>query len=275
MTHRERREYLLTELLKEKPEIIRERYPNDLSGNRMLLRALMNIRRPAELSKDFIRVQNAYLKEEIRRKGITRFETLTPIRGSLYLWRGDITTLKCDAIVNAANLLLLGCFKPNHECIDNAVHTYAGLELRNYCAELMKRRGGVVNTGEAVLTPSFNLPCKYIIHTVGPWVQKGIMTDKLRKELANCYRACLKIADIKHFKSIAFCCISTGMYYFPNEEAAEIAVKTVEEYLKETGSKVEVVFNVFKKADYEIYKKILTGESGERKAENPSVENKF
>lgn len=260
MTHRERREYLITELLREKPEIVREKYPNDLSGNKLLLRALMNIRRPAALSKDFIRVQNAYLKEEIRRKGITKLETLTPLKGKLYLWRGDITTLKCDAVVDAASLLLLGCFRPNHDCVDNAIHTYAGLELRNYCAELMKNRGGILSTGQAILTPSFNLPCKYIIHTVGPWVRDEAVTEKQKKELASCYRSCLKIADIKHFKNVAFCCISTGMYHFPREEAAAIAVKTVEEYLEETGSGVEVVFNVFQKQDYDIYKRILTGE---------------
>ena len=201
-------------------------------------------------------IQDAYLQEEIRRKGIVDIAQLEPIGEGIYLWQGDITTLRCDAIVNAANSQMLGCFVPCHGCIDNTIHTYAGVQLRAACEEIMGRQGHEEETGKAKITPAFNLPCQYVLHTVGPIVQYQL-TDKDRGMLASCYRSCLELAEKNGVKSLAFCCISTGEFHFPNDKAAEIAVQTVQEYKKRTHSKIEVIFNVFKNADYKIYRDLL------------------
>ena len=174
----------------------------------------------------------------------------------IYLWRGDITRLACGAIVNAANSGMTGCYQPCHNCIDNCIHTYAGIQLRNYCSDLMEKQGHEEPTGTAKITPAFNLPCEYVIHTVGPIVQ-GQLTQRQCLQLASCYRSCLELADRKQIRSIAFCCISTGVFLFPNEEAAQIAVKTVKDYKAETGSKIEVIFNVYKELDEQIYRNLL------------------
>lgn len=207
-------------------------------------------------SDGFLEIQDAYLQEEARRKGIVKITDLQPIQPQLYLWRGDITTLQCDAIVNAANSQMLGCFCPNHGCIDNAIHTFAGVQLRLRCAELMARQGHEEETGKAKITPAFNLPCRYILHTVGPIV-RGRLTEQDCRMLASCYRSCLKLAGQNSLKSVAFCCISTGEFHFPNDKAAEIAIRTVKEYKAQAHSEIEVIFNVFKESDDDIYRRLL------------------
>ena len=207
-------------------------------------------------SDGFLEIQDAYLQEEARRKGIVKITDLQPIQPQLYLWRGDITTLQCDAIVNAANSQMLGCFCPNHGCIDNAIHTFAGVQLRLRCAELMARQGHEEETGKAKITPAFNLPCRYILHTVGPIV-RGRLTEQGCRMLASCYRSCLKLAGQNGLKSVAFCCISTGEFHFPNDKAAEIAIRTVKEYKAQAHSEIEVIFNVFKESDDDIYRRLL------------------
>lgn len=257
MNQGERRAYLIQELLKENKTYRKMEIPKASNEQKQLLRGLMNIRPPRRTEEEFLKIQDEYLQEEISRKGITEMDSLIPIQDGIYLWQGDITTLRCDAIVNAANSQMLGCFCPNHGCIDNAIHTFSGIQLRNACAELMTAQGHEEKTGEAKITPAFNLPCKYILHTVGPIV-RGALTENDKKLLASCYRSCLELADKNHIKSIAFCCISTGEFHFPNDKAAEIAIRTVKEYKKQTRSGIEVIFNVFKDWDKEIYRKLLT-----------------
>ncbi|MDE5765903.1 MAG: protein-ADP-ribose hydrolase [Clostridia bacterium] len=219
-------------------------------------RALVNVRAPKSASQEFLRIQDEYLQEELRRKGITDIADLSPVAPDIYLWKGDITTLKCDGIVNAANSQMLGCFCPNHGCIDNAIHTFAGVQLRQECAEIMRAQGREEGTGQAKITRAYNLPCKYVLHTVGPIVY-GELTEKHEKLLADCYCSCLALADKNGLQSIAFCCISTGEFHFPNDRAARIAVNTVDEYKRQTGSAIKVIFNVFKECDYEIYARLL------------------
>lgn len=256
MNQEQRRRYLIEELLRERPSCRRQEIPSDADRQKVLLRGLMNVRQPAAINRTFLEVQDAYLQKETEAKGITDVEKLIPIQPGLYLWQGDITTLKCDAIVNAANSGMTGCYVPNHRCIDNAIHTFAGVELRLVCEELMEQQGYPESTGQAKITPAFNLPCRYVLHTVGPIV-RGELTRQHCELLKSCYRSCLKLADENNVGSIAFCCISTGVFMFPNDRAAEIAVRTVQEYKAETGSKIEVVFNVFKEQDERIYRKLL------------------
>lgn len=254
MEQSERREYLIKYLLSEingTAEI-----PKDTDGQKRLLRALFNVRMPKEASGEFLQIQDGYLQEELRKKGITDFSEFAPAAPDLYLWKGDITTLKCDGIVNAANPQMLGCFCPNHGCIDNAIHTYSGIRLRLECASIMDNQGFEEPTGKAKITKAYNLPCKYVLHTVGPVVY-GSLTELNKKQLADCYRSCLALADKYGLQSIAFCCISTGEYRFPNAAAAEIALGTVIDYKRSTQSKIKVIFNVFKEADYDLYAKLL------------------
>lgn len=257
----EKRLYLIRALLRERREDLS--VPQEEQAQKRLLRALFNVRPPIPADEEFLRVQDAYLKEETRRKGVTDLADLAPIRPDIYLWQGDIATLKCDAIVNAANGALLGCFCPNHGCIDNAIHTFAGVQLRLACAELMAKQGHDEPTGQAKLTPAFDLPCRYVIHTVGPIVGRRL-TERDCELLRSCYRSCLAAADEKRLESIAFCCISTGEFHFPNERAAEIAIRTVGEYKAETESKIKVIFDVWKNEDHEIYDRLL---GADRKAE--------
>ena len=256
MTPAERRIYLITALLKEQPQFSKIEIPCDEQKQKTLLRSLLNIRMPRPVTEEFLTVQNAYLQEETRRKGITVLSDLVPVQEEIYLWCGDITTLKCDAIVNAANSQMLGCFCPNHGCIDNAIHTFAGVQLRLTCADLMKQQCHEEETGNAKITPAYNLPCRYVLHTVGPIVH-GNLTKKDKELLASCYQSCLELAERNGLKSIAFCCISTGEFHFPNDKAAQIAVETVKRYKEQTHSKIEVIFNVFKELDYNIYKELL------------------
>ena len=256
MTQAERRIYLITALLKEQPQFSKIEIPCDEQKQKTLLRSLLNIRMPRPVTEEFLTVQNAYLQEETRRKGITVLSDLVPVQEEIYLWCGDITTLKCDAIVNAANSQMLGCFCPNHGCIDNAIHTFAGVQLRLTCADLMKQQCHEEETGNAKITPAYNLPCRSVLHTVGPIVH-GNLTKKDKELLASCYQSCLELAERNGLKSIAFCCISTGEFHFPNDKAAQIAVETVKRYKEQTHSKIEVIFNVFKELDYNIYKELL------------------
>jgi O-acetyl-ADP-ribose deacetylase (regulator of RNase III) len=181
----------------------------------------MNVRPPRRISGEFLRVQDEYLSEETAEKGITALADLTPVLPDLYLWQGDITSLRCGAIVNAANSGMTGCYQPCHNCIDNCIHTYAGIQLRLACDELMRAQGHAEPTGQAKITPAFNLPCDWVIHTVGPIVE-GPLAERHEALLASCYRACLELADEKQIDSIAFCCISTGVFMFPNERAARL-----------------------------------------------------
>ncbi|MCD8380685.1 MAG: protein-ADP-ribose hydrolase [Lachnospiraceae bacterium] len=259
MTQDERRIYLIRVLLSEEAQYRDIEIPTDIQQQKRLLRALFNVRMPRPVSQEFLTVQDVYLQEATRQKGITNIADLTPVQDGIYLWQGDITTLRCGAIVNAANSQMLGCFYPNHGCIDNAIHTYAGIQLRAACAELMERQGHEEETGRAKLTPAFNLPCDYVIHTVGPIVH-GWLTRKDRELLVSCYRSCLELAEQNNIRSIAFCCISTGEFHFPNDKAAQIAVNTVKEYKEQTHSKIEVIFNVFKDIDLQIYRELLTAD---------------
>lgn len=256
MTQREKRKYLLAALLKEQPQYSKIEIPCDEQEQKTLLRSLFNIRIPKPVTEEFLTVQDAYLQEETRQKGITALSDLEPIQKGIYLWRGDITTLQCDGIVNAANSGMLGCFCPNHGCIDNAIHTFAGVGLRLACAELMKQQGHEEETGKAKITPAYNLPSRFVLHTVGPIIQ-GRLTRKDKELLASCYRSCLELAEQNGLRSIAFCCISTGEFRFPNDKAAQIALETVKEYKEQTHSEIEVIFNVYKELDYNIYRKLL------------------
>ena len=256
MNQAEKRRYLIDALLSEQPKYRGMEIPSGETEQKQLLRGLMNVRLPGAISEDILRVQDEYLREAALEKGITDVDELTPVEPGICLWQGDITTLRCDAIVNAANAGMTGCYQPCHSCIDNCIHTYAGVQLRNLCADLMMKQGYEEPTGRAKITPAFNLPCEYVIHTVGPIVG-GSLRETHKEQLASCYRSCLAIADENGVGSIAFCCISTGVFGFPRREAAGIAVRTVKEYREKTGSRIEVIFNVFKDEDYEIYREYL------------------
>ena len=256
MNQNERRIFLIQELLKENKRYEDMEIPQDFEEQRALLRALMNVRIAKNIDDEFIKVQDEYLKEEIKKKGIVDIDDLKPIKDGIYLWQGDITTLRCDVIVNAANSGMTGCYVPNHRCIDNCIHSFAGVQLRLECDEIMTKQGYSEPTGQAKITKSYNLPCKYIIHTVGPIIN-GKLTSEDCDLLESCYKSCLELAVKNNLDSIAFCCISTGEFHFPNDKAAQIAVKTVEEFMKKETSLKKVIFNVFKDMDKEIYRKLL------------------
>lgn len=256
MNQSERRQFLIRELLNEDEEYKKIQIPSHALEQKQLLRGLMNVRSPRRISPEFLKIQDAYLQEETAEKGIVDVADLPEIRKGISVWQGDITSLKCDAIVNAANSGMTGCYVPNHRCIDNCIHSFAGIELRLECAELMKQQGHEEPTGRAKITKGYNLPCNYVIHTVGP-----IIYDCVRKEdeelLADCYRSCLSLAVEHGLTNIAFCCISTGEFHFPNRRAAEIAVQTAEAFLQKESSIKKVIFNVFKDMDKEIYEELL------------------
>ena len=258
MTIEDKQTWLIRELQKEMPRYAAYPIPKDRAGQWTLLRGLFNVRPPKPAAEEFLRIEKELLQELTEEKGITNIAALRPVdaEGGLYLWRGDITTLRVDAIVNAANRQMLGCFRPNHGCIDNIIHTMAGVELRLKCQEIMERQGCDEPTGQAKITPAYNLPSKHILHTVGPIVE-GPLTEEHCAQLASCYRSCLELAQQNGCGSIAFCCISTGVFGFPQREAAEIAVKTVRGYLREKRSTIKVIFNVFKEEDLLIYQDIL------------------
>ena len=256
MTQAERLVFLINYLLDENSELQSIDIPAHEAERKRLLRSLMNIREPKTVSEEFLEVQDAYLQEECIRKGIVRLSDLSIIQTGIYLWQGDITRLSTDAIVNAANSALLGCFVPCHGCIDNAIHSAAGVELRLECSRIMKKQKTEEPVGKAKITKAYNLPCRYVLHTVGPMIF-GEVTEKDCEQLSDCYRSCLELAAAYQLKSVAFCCISTGEFHFPNEKAAEIAVQTVRDYQKKNQNSLEVVFNVFKDKDYQIYRRLL------------------
>lgn len=248
-------------------ELDTERY--SLEEKKNIIRSLMNIRMPGELPDELVDLQDEYLQEERKAKGIVRladiptikeqFNSNAPHAGKVSLWQGDITRLEVGAIVNAANSQMLGCFVPCHRCIDNAIHSAAGMQLREECSHIMGRRRLKYGrnyeepTGTATLTLGYNLPCNYVIHTVGPIVY-GRLSDKLCQDLRNCYENVLLCCLEHHIKSVAFCCISTGEFHFPNDKAAEIAWKTVSAFLEQHGESMErIVFNVFKDEDLKLY----------------------
>lgn len=255
MTQAERRRFLIDYLLAERGE--EKDIPRDEYDQKKLLRSLINVRLPAPVSEEFLQIQDEYLREETRKKGVTDIKDLRSPQKGIYLWQGDITTLGCDAIVNAANSRLLGCFYPCHGCIDNVIHTYAGVQLRNACDEIMRAQGHEEPAGQAKITPAYNLPCRYVIHTVGPIV-RGLLTEDDRELLRSCYLSCLHTAAQHDLKSIAFCCISTGEFHFPNDAAARIAVSAVKEFQKEHD--IKVIFNVFKDYDHQLYRELLLAE---------------
>ena len=264
MNRNEMRRWLIHALLEEMPQYQYPVFPCSAERQWRLLRSLMNVRPPMPASEEFLRIQDTFLKDMTAEKGITDADSLPPYAGNsrLVLWQGDITVLKCDAIVNAANSQLLGCFSPCHGCIDNIIHTMSGVQLRLACHELMQAQGHEEPTGRAKITPGFNLPAGYVLHTVGPVINDTV-TEEAEALLASCYRSCLDLAAQHGLRSVAFCCISTGVFRFPADRAAEIAVQTVEEFLQKETSIRRVIFNVFKDSDLAIYRGLLAqGEAG-------------
>mgnify|MGYP004639075179 FL=1 len=245
---------LIAYLLSERPEWNDLTIPTDELEQIRLYRSLVNIRPAGKASAEYLKAEDEFLQKLTAQKGITDIADLQPVEKNIYLWKGDITTLKCGAIVNAANSGMTGCYRPCHNCIDNCIHTFAGVRLRLKCAEIMKAQGHEEPTGTAKITPAYNLPCDYVIHTVGPIVQSRL-TKKHCELLKSCYQSCLELAILNGIKNIAFCCISTGVFGFPQDKAAEIAVQTVREFLKTHD--IEVIFNVFTEKDFDIYKRLL------------------
>lgn len=264
----ERIDFLISYLLQEKGLLAQksskgERLPR-LKDKFRIYRGLVNERPPKPISQEFIHIETDFLKEYNTSRGIIHYKYLSPLKENIYLWQGDITTLACDAIVNAANSALLGCFISGHACIDNFIHTFAGVPLRLACHEIMQEQAkqGITEepTGHAKITEAFNLPSKKVIHTVGPIVNSAL-TVSHRELLAKCYTSCLEIAVENGMESIALCCISTGVFRFPNKEACQIAVSTVYDFHKKQeenmGKKIDVIFNVFKDEDRVLYQNIL------------------
>lgn len=252
--------YLNSILLEEMPayQTEAEQFPRDKQSQRRLLRSLMNVRPALPLRRDYLSIQDDLLSAERAEKGIVDVETLPVIAADprLVLWQGDITRLNADAIVNAANSGLTGCYCPCHGCIDNAIHSAAGSQLRDECNRIMTQQGHEEPTGLAKITQGYNLPCKYVLHTVGPIIRGPLQTSDCAL-LASCYRSCLELAAQHELRSIAFCCISTGEFHFPPERAAEIAVQTVQDYLSTTQNEIKVIFNVFQESDNAIYRCLL------------------
>ena len=257
MSQESKRLYLINKLLEEDSRYRGMSLPDDEYEQKRILRSLLNIRPPKRIEQEFLTIQNEYLQRELEQLGITDLESLKPLKVDLYLWQGDITLLRCGAIVNAANSGMTGCYVPCHACIDNCIHTYAGIQLRLECSEIMEQQGYKEPTGRAKITKAYNLPCDYVLHTVGPIIN-GVVTRQDEQMIESCYRSCMELAEKNDIQSIAFCCISTGVFHFPNQRAAEIAVDTVQKYKAETGSRMMVIFNVFKDLDYEIYRELLT-----------------
>ena len=256
MTQKERLVFLINYLIDENNELKTIDIPAQDTERKRLLRSLMNIRPPKTVSKEFLEVQDAYLQEECTQKGVISLSDISIAEPGIYLWQGDITRLSVDAIVNPGHSAMLGCFVPCHGCIDNAIHSAAGVELRLECYRIMEKQKTEEPTGKAKITKAYNLPCRYVLHTVGPIIY-GDVTEKDCDLLSECYRSCLELAAAYQLKTIAFCCISTGEFHFPNEKAAAIAIQTVQDYQRKNQNGLEVVFNVFKDSDYQIYKQLL------------------
>lgn len=254
MTQSERLHFLISHMQQERK--IEEEIPKSFDERFTVFRGLANERPPGKLSREFLDVQDAFLSE-YNNENVTQFASFEKPVDQLYVWQGDITTLAIDAIVNAGNAEMLGCLIPNHNCIDNIIHTKAGAELRLECAEIMKKQGRKEAVGRAKLTRGYNLPTEHVIHTVGPVVQGGKVSAMKADLLAKCYTSCLELADKNNIKSIAFCSISTGVFGYPKKEAADTAIQTVRQYLNTTGSSIKVVFNVFDDENLNIYKELL------------------
>ena len=225
--------YLINYLLSERPDIGRVPIPEDEENQFRLYRSLVNIRPVMKADDEFLKTEDAYLSELTIQKGVTDIADLQPIQEGIYLWKGDITTLRCGAIVNAANSGMTGCWQPCHSCIDNCIHTFAGVRLRYKCGEIMRKQGHEEPTRTAKITPAYNLPCDYVIHTVGAIVDGELLPEHC-EQLRQCYESCLAIAVQHEVKSIAFCCISTGVFGFPKKEAAEIA-EIMSEIMRKSG----------------------------------------
>ncbi|MDY2788571.1 MAG: protein-ADP-ribose hydrolase [Atopobium sp.] len=223
-----------------------------------IFRALVNTRPPIVASNAWLHMQDELLAGLISEAGITTVEQTnqSTMDSRMRLWKGDITTLAIDAIVNAANSQMLGCWRVGHHCIDNAIHTFAGVQLRMECAKIMASQGHEELTGLAKITKAYNLPAKHVIHTVGP-IANGHPTNLHRMQLASCYKNCLDLALKNNLSSLAFCCISTGVFGFPQKEAAEIAVTTIRDWLNQTHSQITIVCNVFSHTDWETYSELL------------------
>ena len=263
MTQNERLDYLVEEFKTDSVRYKDLTTPSDTEGKRQLLRSLMNIRMPGEMDESVLEIQDDYLQERIRENGIVELGDIPEIRNGISIWQGDITRLKVDAIVNAANSQMLGCFVPMHTCIDNCIHTFAGIQLRAECSRQMKKmrarygRDYEQPTAVPMLTDAYNLPAKKVVHIVGPIVQDEL-TPELEEDLADCYTNTLELCAENGLRSVAFCCISTGVFHFPNKRAAEIAVHTVKEWLEAHPGKMDrVIFNVFKDEDRRYYESEL------------------
>ena len=241
-------------------EHVSHQIPSSLEERQRMMRALMNVWEPRPIAEDFLMMQDAELQMQCEDKGIVSLKDMAAANSSLFtfhssllLWQGDITRLKLDAIVNAANAQALGCWAPLHNCIDNCIHSAAGIQLRKECAD--KMQGRLLATGDAFITQGYNLPARHVIHTVGPIIPDGIPTKEQEEQLAQCYRSCLDLAEQNGLESIAFCCISTGVFHFPNELAARIAIETVKSYPRHALK--TIVFNVFLDKDRDIYQQLL------------------
>ena len=264
ITQEQRLDYLVEEFKADSGEYKDLKIPADQEGKRRILRSLMNIRMPKRLPDEVLEVQDEYLSGRAEEKGIVQLSDIPVMRDGLSIWQGDITRLAVDAIVNAANSQMLGCFVPMHTCIDNCIHTFAGVQLRAECNRQMNQlrirygKDYEQPTAAPMLTDAYNLPAKKVIHIVGPIVQHNL-TQELEKDLADCYRNTLDMCMENGLKSVAFCCISTGVFHFPNKRAAEIAVRTVTTWLSEHDGQMErVIFNVFKDEDRKYYEELIS-----------------
>ena len=261
-------DFLINELISTNERIDNNmEIPDNYDEKRKLLRALMNTQTPAQLSEEFYEIQDKILSDETNNKDLVSWEDIETISqnpneidSKIALWQGDITYLKADAIVNAANSQMLGCFIPLHNCIDNQIHSAAGFQLRMDCYKIMQNQGHEEANGNAKITSAYNLPSKYVIHTVGPAIPYGREPDENEiRELESCYQSCLELADEHELKSIAFCSISTGVFNFPKDQASKLAIETVRNYLKNNpNTNIEkIIFNTFSDEATEIYRKNL------------------
>lgn len=257
MNQAERRVWLIKALLDERPDGCSIAVPAGANEQRDLLRALMNVRPPEALAAETLDIQDAYLQQRLLERGGTTDAGALPYRDRVAIWRGDITLLKADAIVNAANSQMLGCFVPGHRCIDNAIHTYAGMQLRLACANLMNEQGHEEPTARVKVTPAFNLPSSYVFHTVGPIVPSHKPDPREELLLRRCYTSCLEEATRRGLSTLAFCCISTGVFGYPQDAAARVAIDAVRHHLDHNDPNLKVIFNVFLASDEAIYRDLL------------------
>ena len=249
----EKLDIILKYLLEENPRV--DDLPENEEDKKKLWRALCNVREPKPISEEILKLEDEFLQEELQKQNITNVNEIKT-NDRIALWQGDITKLKIDAIVNAGNSQGLGCFQSLHNCIDNQIQTFAGIQMRLECNEYMKNIDYNLPAGETFITKGYNLPSKYVIHTVGPIIQFNV-TEKAENELKNCYINSLNLAIDKGIKTIAFPCISTGVFRFPKNKACKIAVESVKEFLQSNKTIEKVVFNVYSDEDLEIYKKCL------------------